>query len=340
MLSVASDLLPASGMLRRPRFALRVAFAAVIGLASLSLSPRPAAACSCAEASSVMPADGAVDVPRDAAIVLTSETEPTSPILRLAGSAAAIALEPIAVGDTAVAMRRPVALLAAGATYEVVVDQGAGPAVVSTFTVGEHTVGDALAAPRLVSVAARRFRATPDGCQSSCFGRPDGDDVVEIGHDGGDAGALGRLVRVRDLATGDVFERFIIAPDGDTGVLRLASAACDTGAPQLADGASYCAQVVSYDAAGNTGASDELCAAAATCVLDACSGDGWGEVAACGVAEADSFPAPDSGEADSELADVGRAGCAVGSGGGPTALALLALAGLLARRRRARSPRS
>lgn len=271
----------------------------------LTLGALGIAACSCVPADFQRPADGAIDVPVDAAVVHASALVGDDSIV-LRGPDGAPVAGTLSVADVdyrRVPLRTfvPDEPLAPASTFEVTVP--GVPEPLWTFTTGSARTA-ALPAPTISALVAD---ASGSWCINSCTG-PGGWDaaILELEADPGAAYLL------LDTEVNGAPGRVAVASDAR---LSLSSAICAETLAELRAGDELCVRVRAVDASGRPSpASERVCTTVRDCATaGACPRE-------CG-----SLSVPDDG----------ASGCATsGTAHGRLALLVLALA-LAARRRRA-----
>lgn len=290
---------------------MRRVLLAVLVAAAVTGSSVPASACSCRPPAPVIPLDGAVGVPRNAVIVVIAEQQEVG--LFRDGEPVPFEVELTSPARYAVVrVLRPVALLEAGATYEVQI----GGSVASAFTVGIAIDDEPPAFGGLRDLAVTRFRALDD-CHSSCWSLEDGSDRILLEHDGvpDDVAYALYQVRTRD-ASSPFFERLVPRESWDD-LGEMTSDLCHPAeAPPLEEGATYCVRLTVFDQAGNpAGADREVCGRTDTCWFRDCP-----DVTDDAICEG--APGGDGG------------GCRAARGDAPVALVLLVLLALCGQRAR------
>ena len=271
----------------------------VLVAALLVIDVERADACSCGpENPTIVPTDRATGVVINPLIVVRVVYPTVTTLLQTsAGQNVDIDIEEPVPGYRILKPRAP---LSANTQYEVLVEGEP-----STFSTGDQRDDTPPPAATLRAITPQTMSYPPArGCVSTCVISS----AVEDGH-------VSRMGVDHDLASDAVFAvielRSSTKPDA---VVRVPVAEflgfqrCLPLAPILDPEATYCGRIVSYDAAGNTTSSDEVCSEVARC--EPIESDGPG---------IDCQPAP-------ICKPVSSGGCAVGGGrGGWLAVLVLAL---------------
>jgi hypothetical protein len=219
----------------------------------LLLEVERADACSCHPVNPTRaPQHGATGVVVNAAIVARVGVG-QSVELRTGAASVAIDSEEIARGFVAIKPRLP---LSPNTRYEVLVDNES-----STFMTGDQLDETPPAAATLRAITPETMSYPINGCVSSCVLKSSvqGGHISRIGVDHDlPSDAVFAVIELRDEAT-DTIDRRPVSE-------LLGFSVCDqTVAPILEPEGSYCARIVSYDAAGQTSHSEEVCSDAKRC---------------------------------------------------------------------------
>ncbi len=318
----------------------RWAVALGAGLIGAWVAPSPVAACSCGGdffEPVVYPRDGSTDVPPNTRLVWLTDrwsVSSTDPILRESdtGNEIEAVVESFRrVWSYRLIIVTPAQELTPHVAYELVWDeQDVG--VVTSFTVGEEADREAPAAPESPSISAVVY-VDESRCSSSCseaspFRRID----LEFSEPARDA-----LLLFAEIYLGTEAEPALRAPlawDRQAGGARLTTSTCSQyQPPHFAVGDELCARLIAVDGAGNAAASDMVCtesiscSAGPNCNMLECIDPGWEPDAGA------DGPGSDGGSGAEGGGGSGR-GCALAPGGAAGIWLMLALAPLLARRRR------
>jgi MYXO-CTERM domain-containing protein len=298
-----------------------------LALAALtSAAPRPAEACSCAsEAPRVSPADGALDVPINAVIIVAFGHASADPQVELrdpsTGAVIPLTVQPHPAGE-GWQLASP-GMLEPGTKYEITATSALG-STQTTFVTGAATDVEPIAFAGLASISLETmtYPLERDGsaCIDSCvsFGgtNPGHISRIRLGYAPPADAAL--LVFSLEREDGTVVDQLPIEyGTADGRVLGFSS--CEHGAVLEREGR-YCGRLVAYDVAGNvTGSQTVVCEDVQTCAPELVADS-------CTPADTCAAVASDDG------------GCAT-TGRGTGAVALVLGLAALARRRRRRQPR-
>ncbi len=301
------------------RIALAVAVALVV-------DARAADACSCAfPEPRISPANGAVDVPIDAKLIVRFAIADSIIVSLRDASGAGVALttdirRPYGLYDGVTVFATPAAPLAANTTYTVTAHRTDAMETITSFRTGSATdqVPPSFGGITAFAPETMEYPIVINGgfCIATCISASDGH-LSRIGIDAASVPAdvvhLALLLRRADDTHVEEIP-LSLAPPFD-----LTSDVCLPHA-RLEAGVDYCARVVAYDVAGNrAGFETELCTTSATCQPTATDSGGCTPADAC--LPIDPPTAADSG------------GCASSRPDGLLALVMTAMSWICIRRR-------
>jgi uncharacterized protein (TIGR03382 family) len=250
----------------------RLLIALLGALAVIATAERRADACSCEPIEDIVPADGAVDVPLNAVIMVQRwgvARADRIDVVETGTNAVVASATPETTGSVNITTLAPSAPLAANTTYEVVAfPASAFPAPLSTFTTGSETDTTAPVFAGLESVVAESMdvrECTLNSCVSATsfgwFPR------LRLGFTAPSDIAYYAL-ETRNQQNQDVTRQLVFASSGAfTDPSNVTGIGCElVKPPTMHPGDSFCARLIAYDQAGNTaGAEVELCAPVAEC---------------------------------------------------------------------------
>ncbi len=226
------------------------------GLAAL-VEPRVAGACSCdTPRGTVLPADGATDVPLNGVILVGAYQE--KPVITLADVTTGVTIETIELDFGNQLMLRPAGLLSPQSTYSVSFTPAPGGDVLSTsFTTGSTTDDSPPSYAGLTAFAPVALpRPDPDVCANTCLGGNGWFRRMTLDLPDPPADVASLVVRVYDPdVPGDPDTYIAVYRPATLTVIRElddGGGYCDRfDLPDYLPGQTYAAEVLAFDQAGN-----------------------------------------------------------------------------------------
>lgn len=244
---------------------MQTSLACLAALGALALAPQRADACSCAPVEPIIsPANGAKNVPTDAAIIVSNRLGEPRVELSKGDLSIPLTIEPHRrVTDVgAYVIARPAAL-EPDTTYVVTItwEYGVTKTRFTTGTSCDHApaefAGLASMSPEVMAYPVFR-EGRP--CLDPCVEHTDHVSRLRLAYDRPKDAALVALTLKRE--DGTLVDEIALPEGQDT----LGFTTCEVRSPVLDDDTTYCATVTAYDVSGRAlGGDVEVCASTATC---------------------------------------------------------------------------